>query len=69
MPLSERTYYGPSCGLGMDRDLKATRNIAMLADSPSESENAGGGRRSMPAMAGASRGIRNSASSVLVTNA
>ncbi len=68
MPLSERTYACPACGLVMDRDLNASRNLAMLAASSVESENACGGRRSMPETAGAAQGIRNPASSVLATN-
>ena len=59
MPLSERTYSCGSCGLVVDRDLNASRNLAMLAASSVESLNAWGGRRCMPAMAGAARGSRN----------
>ena len=66
MPLSERMYSCPSCGLVMDRDLNASRNLAMVAASSAETINACGGRRSMPATAGAFQGIRNPASSVPV---
>ena len=69
MPLSERTYSCPSCGLVMDRDLNAARNLARVAASSAETINACGETRFMPEMAGASQGIRNPASSVLVTNA
>jgi len=48
MPLSERTYSCPSCGLVLDRDLNASRNLAMLAVSSAESLNACGGERFMP---------------------
>ncbi|NNN17369.1 MAG: IS200/IS605 family element transposase accessory protein TnpB [Thermoplasmata archaeon] len=68
MPLSERSYSCPSCGLVTDRDLNASRNLAMLAASSAESLNACGERRSMPETAGAAQGIRNPASSVLVTD-
>ncbi len=68
MPLSERTYSCPACGLVMDRDLNAGRNLAMVAASSAETVNAGGGRRSMPETAGAFRGIRNPASSVPVAD-
>ena len=68
MPLSERTYECSSCGIVMDRDLNASRNLAMLAASSVESENACGGRRSMSERTGAFQGIRNPASLVPVTN-
>ena len=68
MPLSERVYSCPCCGLVVDRDLNASRNLAMLAASSAESLNACGGRRSMAARPGAFRGIRNPASSMLVTD-
>ncbi len=48
MPLSERTYSCPSCGLVMDRDLNAARNLARVAASSAETENACGGERFMP---------------------
>ncbi len=48
MPLWERTYSCPSCGLVLDRDLNASRNLAMLAASSAESLNACGGERFMP---------------------
>lgn len=67
MPLSERTYSCPVCGMVMDRDLNASRNLAMLAVSSTESLNACGGRRFMPKTAGAARGIRNLPSSVVST--
>ncbi|MHB1435884.1 MAG: RNA-guided endonuclease InsQ/TnpB family protein [Thermoplasmata archaeon] len=68
MPLSERTYRCETCELIMDRDLNASRNLAMLATSSAESLNACGERRFMPETAGAAQGIRDPASSVLVTN-
>jgi putative transposase len=68
MPLSERTYSCPLCCLVMDRDINASRNLAMLAASSAESLNACGERRSMLETAGAAQGIRNPASSALVTN-
>ncbi len=64
MPLSERTYSCPVCGLVVDRDLNAARNLARVAASSAETENAWGGRRSMPETAGAFRGIRNLAGCV-----
>ncbi len=48
MPLSEGTYSCPSCGIVMDRDLNASRNLAMLAASSAESLNACGEERFMP---------------------
>ena len=68
MPLSERTYSCPVCGLVMDRDRNASRNLAMVAASSAETENACGGRRFMPQTAGAFQGIRNPASSAPVAN-
>jgi transposase len=68
MPLSERVYQCEVCGQEMDRDLNASRNLAMLAASSAERINAGGERRFMPGTAGAAQGIRNPPSSVLVTN-
>jgi putative transposase len=59
MPLSERTDSCPSCGLVMDRDRNARRNLAMVAASSAETVNARGGRRFMPETAGAAQGIRN----------
>jgi putative transposase len=69
MPLSERTYSCPSCGLVMDRDLNASRNLAMLAASSAESLNACGemASRSREALA-PPQGIRNPASSALVAS-
>ena len=67
MPLSERTYRCDECGLVLDRDLNASRNLATVAASSAETENACGERRSMPVTAGASQGIRNPASTVPVT--
>ena len=40
MSLAERTYRCERCGLVMDRDLNASRNLAMLAASSAESLNA-----------------------------
>lgn len=62
MPLSEKIYSCPSCGLVIDRDLNAARNLARVAASSAETENACGGRRSMSARTGAFLGIRNPAS-------
>ncbi|EQD38386.1 ISSoc7, transposase [mine drainage metagenome] len=59
MPLSERIYHGPVCGLVIDRDLNASRNLAMLAASSAESLNACGERRFMRETAGAAHGMRN----------
>ena len=67
MPLSERTYSCPACRLMIDRDLNASRNLAMVAASSAETENACGGRRFMSARTDAFRGIRNPASTVLAT--
>ena len=76
MPLSERTYECSSCGLVMDRDLNASRNLAMVAASSAGGGqnslgtlNACGGRRFMSARTGAFRGIRNPSASVIPTNA
>ena len=44
IPLSKRTYRCLTCGLVIDRDLNASRNLAMLAASSVESQNACGGR-------------------------
>ncbi len=69
MPLSERVYRCAVCGLEMDRDLNAARNLARVAASSAETENACG------EMASSVRkdlapppGIRNPASSALVAN-
>ena len=64
MPLSKRMYRCQSCGLVIERDLNASRNLAMLAASSAESLNACGGRRFMPETAGAARGTRNLPASV-----
>ena len=42
MPLWERTYSCPACGLVVDRDLNAARNLARVAASSAETENACG---------------------------
>jgi putative transposase len=42
LPLSERTYLCERCGLVMDRDLNAARNLLSLAASGAESQNARG---------------------------
>jgi putative transposase len=42
MPLSERTYSCLSCGLVMDRDLNAARNLARVAASSAETVSACG---------------------------
>jgi putative transposase len=41
--LSERTYRCEHCGLVLDRDVNAARNLLYLAASGAERENAGGG--------------------------
>ena len=66
MPLSERTYRCGLCGLEMDRDLNASRNLAMLAASSVESQNACGGRATTRKREPAPR-IRNLPSTVLTT--
>jgi putative transposase len=43
LPLTERTYYCASCGLILDRDVNAARNLLQLAASGAESLNACGG--------------------------
>lgn len=67
MPLSERTYSCSDCGLVLDRDLNASRNLATLAASSAESLNACGGRANTRKRE-PDRGSRNPASLVLVTN-
>ncbi len=59
MPLSARTYSCPVCGLVMDRDLNAARNLARVAASSAETVNACGGGRFMAERPGALQGIRN----------
>jgi len=66
--LSERTYSCDHCGMVLDRDLNASRNLAMLAVSSTERVNACGETRFMPGLAGAAQGSRNPASLVPVTN-
>ena len=44
LALSERTYGCDACGLVMDRDLNAARNLLELAASGAESRNACRGR-------------------------
>jgi hypothetical protein len=41
--LSERTYHCDHCGLDLDRDINAARNLMHLAASGAESHNACGG--------------------------
>jgi hypothetical protein len=41
--LSERTYRCEECGLAIDRDVNAARNLLSLAASGAESQNACGG--------------------------
>jgi putative transposase len=43
LALSERTYRCDACGLVMDRDANAARNLLSLAASGAERRNAGGG--------------------------
>src|ERR1039457_1047204 len=43
LALSERTYSCPSCGLILDRDVKAAANLPNLAASGAESHNASRG--------------------------
>jgi putative transposase len=43
LPLSERTYHCDHCGLDLDRDVNAARNLMHLAASGAESQNACGG--------------------------
>ena len=42
LTLSERTYSCDGCGLAIDRDVNAARNLLKLAASGAESENASG---------------------------
>ena len=44
LALSERTYACQACGLLLDRDVNAARNLLDLAASGAESQNACGGR-------------------------
>jgi putative transposase len=44
LPLAERTYRCERCGLVLDRDVNAARNLLALAASGAESRNACGGR-------------------------
>ncbi len=43
LTLSDRTFQCQACGLVLDRDLNAAINLAKLAGSCSDSQNAGGG--------------------------
>ena len=45
MPLSQRTYSCDVCGLVLDRDMNAARNLASVAASSAETENACGETR------------------------
>jgi putative transposase len=42
LALSERTYHCDHCGLDLDRDVNAARNLLHLAASGAESQNACG---------------------------
>ena len=69
MPLSERVYRCGTCGREMDRDLNAARNLARVAASSAETENACGEMASRVRKDPAPpRGIRNPASSALVAD-
>ncbi|HUZ80446.1 MAG TPA: RNA-guided endonuclease TnpB family protein [Thermoplasmata archaeon] len=63
MPLSERVYRCAKCGFVLDRDLNAARNLARVAASSAETENACGemASRSREVLA-PPQGIRNPAS-------
>ena len=69
MPLSERRYSCETCGLVMDRDRNAARNLARVAASSAETQNACGemASRSRKALA-PPQGIRNPASLVKAIN-
>jgi len=43
VPLSQRTYACAACGLVLDRDLNAARNLCPVAVTPTETLNASGG--------------------------
>jgi putative transposase len=43
LALSERTYHCDHCGLDLNRDVNAARNLLSLAASGAESQNACGG--------------------------
>jgi putative transposase len=53
LTLAERTFCCQACGLVMDRDLNAAKNLEKLADSSADSVNAsgegsaGGGRQAV----------------------
>lgn len=67
MPLSERTYRCDGCGLTLDRDLNAARNLASVASSSAETVIACGEMASRVRKDRAPpQRIRNPASSVLV---
>jgi putative transposase len=42
LTLSDRTFHCAQCGLVLDRDLNAARNLVQLAGSSSDSQNASG---------------------------
>ena len=65
LPLAERTYHCPHCGLALDRDLNAAINLARLGQHPpGEPSPAGSGpvagrgatRETEPALAGEAAG-------------
>jgi putative transposase len=68
MRLGERTYSCEACRLVMDRDLNASRNLATVAASSAETENACGGIDPHRASGEPSLGNRNPASSVFITD-
>jgi putative transposase len=60
LALSERTYHCDHCGLDLDRDVNAARNLLSLAASGAENQNACGGCQD-PAPPGSGQRTRNPA--------